>query len=174
MPGRGSQTPCSTRSAQPAHLSIRSGILGWWRIGRGGMRHGSASPSPLSRSAPESVRPRCGRPAPSSDQAAAAVGDEAYVVGGYTGSTWLNTIVAWRPGGTAHVVARLPVPVRYAGVAAAGGKVVIAGGSLRDGTASRAVYVFDPNSHDLRRLGSLPAPTTHAAAAAVGDRVLLI
>ena len=113
-------------------------------------------------------------PAPSSDQAAAAVGDEAYVVGGYTGSTWLNTIVAWRPGGTAHVVARLPVPVRYAGVAAAGGKVVIAGGSLRDGTASRAVYVFDPNSHDVRRLGSLPAPTTHAAAAAVGDRVLLI
>jgi YVTN family beta-propeller protein len=113
-------------------------------------------------------------PAPSSDQAAAAVGDEAYVVGGYTGSAWLNTIVAWRPGGTAHVVARLPVPVRYAGVAAAGGKVVIAGGSLPNGTASRAVYVFDPNSRDVRRLGSLPAPTTHAAAAAVGDRVLLI
>ena len=113
-------------------------------------------------------------PAPSSDQAAAVVGDEAYVVGGYTGSAWLNTVVAWRPGGTAHVVARLPVPVRYAGVAAAGGKVVIAGGSLPDGTASRAVYVFDPASRDVRRLGSLTAPTTHAAAAAIGDRVLLI
>ena len=113
-------------------------------------------------------------PAPSSDQAAAAVGDEAYVVGGYTGTAWLNTIVAWRPGGTAHVVARLPVPVRYAGVAAAGGKVVIAGGSLPDGTASRAVYVFDPASREVRRLGSLPAPTTHAAAAAIGKRVLLI
>ena len=113
-------------------------------------------------------------PAPSSDQAAAAVGDEAYVVGGYTGSTWLNTIVAWRPGAPAHVVARLPVPVRYAGVAAAGGKVVIAGGSLPDGTASRAVYVFDPASRDVRRLGSLAAPTTHAAAAAIGDRVLVI
>jgi len=113
-------------------------------------------------------------PAPSSDQAAAAVGNEAYVVGGYTGTAWLNTIVAWRPGGTAHVVARLPVPVRYAGVAAAGGKVVIAGGSLPNGTASRAVYVFDPGSRAVRRLGSLPWPTTHAAAAALGDRVLLI
>lgn len=113
-------------------------------------------------------------PAPSSDQAAAAVGDEAYVVGGYTGTEWLNTIVAWRPGGNAHVVARLPVPVRYAGVAAAGGKVVIAGGSLPNGTASRAIYVFDPASRNVRRLGSLPAPTTHAAAAALGDRVLLI
>jgi YVTN family beta-propeller protein len=118
---------------------------------------------------------RVGRmPAPSSDQAAAAVGGEVYVVGGYTGSAWLNTIVAWRPGGTAHVVARLPIPVRYAGVAAAGGKVVIAGGSLPDGTASRAVYVFDPASHDVRRLGSLPAPTTHAAAAAMGKRVLVV
>ncbi|HEX6679603.1 MAG TPA: hypothetical protein VF063_03050 [Gaiellaceae bacterium] len=113
-------------------------------------------------------------PAPSSDQAAAAVGDEAYVVGGYTGSAWLNTIVAWRPGGIAQVVARLPVRVRYAGVAAAEGKVVIAGGSLPNGTASRAVYVFDPASHRVRRLGTLPAPTTHAAAAAIGGRVLLI
>jgi len=113
-------------------------------------------------------------PAPSSDQAAAAVGDEAYVVGGYTGTAWLNTIVAWRPGGSAHIVARLPNPVRYAGVASAGGKVVIAGGSLPNGTASRAVYVFDPASRKVRRIGSLPAPTTHAAAAALGDRVLLI
>ena len=113
-------------------------------------------------------------PSPSSDQAAAVVDGEAYVVGGYTGTAWLNTIVAWRPGGTAHVVARLPVPVRYAGVAGAGGKLVIAGGSLPNGTASRAVYVFDPGSRDVRRLGSLPAPTTHAAAAALGNRVLLI
>ena len=113
-------------------------------------------------------------PAPSSDQAAAVVGGQAYIVGGYTGAVWLNTIVAWRPGETAHVVARLPIPVRYAGVAAAGGKVVIAGGSLPNGTASRAVYVFDPRSRDVRRLGSLPTPTTHAAAAALGDRVLLI
>ena len=113
-------------------------------------------------------------PAPSSDHAAAVVGDEAYVVGGYTGRGWLNTIVAWRPNHSARVVARLPVPVRYAAVAAVAGKVVIAGGSLPDGSASRAVYAFDPAERAIRRLGSLPTPTTHAAAAALGGRVLVI
>jgi YVTN family beta-propeller protein len=113
-------------------------------------------------------------PAPSSDQAAAATGGRAYIVGGYTGTAWLNTIVAWRPGEKARVVARLPGPVRYAAVAAAAGRIVIAGGSLPDGTASRAVYVFEPATHAVRRLGSLPGPTTHAAAAAIGNRVLLI
>src|SRR5689334_23110889 len=65
-------------------------------------------------------------PAPSSDQSAAAIGRDAYVVGGYTGSNWLNTIVAWRPGGKAHVVARLPFPLRYAAVTAVEGRLLIA------------------------------------------------
>jgi YVTN family beta-propeller protein len=113
-------------------------------------------------------------PAPSSDQAAASVGSEAYVVGGYTGRAWLNTIVGWRPGRDARVVARLPVAVRYAAVGAAAGKIVIAGGSLPDGSASRSVYVFDPATRTIRRLGALPAATTHAAAATLGDRVLVV
>jgi hypothetical protein len=48
-------------------------------------------------------------PQPASDVAVAAVGDTAYVVGGYNGVDALDTIVAWRPGGTAQVVAHLPV-----------------------------------------------------------------
>jgi YVTN family beta-propeller protein len=113
-------------------------------------------------------------PAPSSDQAAASVGNTAYVVGGYTGTAWLSTIVAWRPGGSARVVAHLPTPLRYAAVGAAGGKVVIAGGSVPSGNASRVVYSFDPASGAVSRLGVLPAPTTHAAAAAIGDVVYVI
>jgi YVTN family beta-propeller protein len=113
-------------------------------------------------------------PAPSSDQAAASVGDTAYVVGGYTGKAWLDTIVSWRPGGSAHVVAHLPTPLRYAAVGAAGGKVVIAGGSAPSGSASRVVYRFDPASGSVSRIGVLPAPTTHAAAAAIGDVVYVI
>src|SRR5207248_6132462 len=105
-------------------------------------------------------------PAPSSDQAAAAIGGTAYVVGGYTGARWLDTIVAWRPGGRSHVVARLPRALRYAAVAAAGGRLVIAGGSLPDGTASREVLAFDPRTRRVSPLGRLPAATTHAAAAA--------
>ena len=113
-------------------------------------------------------------PAPSSDHSAALLRGTAYIVGGYTGTKWLNTIVAWRPGAPARVVGRLPTPLRYAAVAAAAGRIVVAGGSLPAGTASRAIYVFDPGSGAVRRLGALPAATTHAAAAAVGDTVLVI
>ena len=113
-------------------------------------------------------------PAASSDAAAASVGATAYVVGGYTGVRWLNTVVAYRAGHAARIVAHLPMPVRYAAVASVDGLVVIAGGSLPDGTASRAIYRFDPRHATLQRLGSLPRPTTHAAAAALAGRVVVI
>ena len=51
-------------------------------------------------------------PAASSDSAATAVAGTAYVVGGYTGTSWLDTIVAWRPG--ARRTCRRPPPVRGA------------------------------------------------------------
>lgn len=107
-------------------------------------------------------------PAPSSDQAAATIGGTAYVVGGYTGSRWLDTIVAWRPGTAPRVVARLPAPLRYAAVTAADGRLVIAGGSLESGAASASVLEFAPGESRVVRVGRLPAPTTHAAAAAIG------
>ncbi len=113
-------------------------------------------------------------PAPSSDQAAAAIGSTAYVVGGYTGSQWLDTIVAWRPGRPARVVGHLPQAVRYAAVAAVAGRIVIAGGSSPAGDASSAVYAFDPRTRRVTRVGSLPSPTTHAAAAALGSLVYVI
>ena len=62
-------------------------------------------------------------PAPSSDQAGAELNGTAYIVGGYTGARWLDTIVSWSPARGAHVVAHLPSAVRYAAVAAAGGKI---------------------------------------------------
>jgi len=113
-------------------------------------------------------------PAASSDSAAAPVGGTAYVVGGYTGTRWLDTIVAWRPGAPARVAGHLPTPLRYAAVAAVGGKVVIAGGSTPAGSASRAIYVFDPKSHHVTRFGTLPQATTHAAAATLGDVTYVI
>jgi DNA-binding beta-propeller fold protein YncE len=113
-------------------------------------------------------------PASSSDQAGAAIGRTAYIVGGYTGARWLDTIVAWRPGSAAHVVGHLPHPVRYAAVAAAAGRLVIAGGSLEDGTASDAVYGFTPTTGVVSRIGRLPAPTTHAAAASLGPLAVVV
>jgi DNA-binding beta-propeller fold protein YncE len=113
-------------------------------------------------------------PVGSSDLAAAAVGDTAYVVGGYTGTRWLDTILAWRPGTKPHVVAHLPTPLRYAAVTADADELVIAGGSTPTGTASRSVYAFDPRTGKLTRVGSLPRPTTHAAAAALGEVAYVI
>jgi DNA-binding beta-propeller fold protein YncE len=110
-------------------------------------------------------------PAASSDSAAAAIGTTAYIVGGYTGTSWLDSIVAWRPGGQPRVVARLPVPLRYAAVAAAGRRLIIAGGSLENATASRVIYEYTPGKRTAVRIGVLPGPTTHAAAAALGQVV---
>ncbi|MFL5926032.1 MAG: kelch repeat-containing protein, partial [Gaiellaceae bacterium] len=121
------------------------------------------------------VDPRSGRstvvgrlPAASSDSTAATIGGTAYVVGGYTGTRWLDTIVAFRPGHPARVAARLPWMLRYAAVTAVGDRLVIAGGSRENGTASNAVLVYSPSTGRVTRLGTLPAATTHAAAAALG------
>ena len=113
-------------------------------------------------------------PAASSDSSAAVAGATAYVVGGYTGTSWLDTVVAFTPGRAARVVGHLPVGVRYAAVTAVGASLVIAGGTLPDGTASRAVYLFDTRRHTTRRIASLAAATTHAAAATLGDTAFII
>ena len=113
-------------------------------------------------------------PAGSSDSTAAAIGGTAYVVGGYDGVHWLDTIVAWSPTHGPRVVAHLPFTRRYAAVAAAAGRLVIAGGSLENGTASDAVLTFDPATKRIRRIGRLPEPTTHAAAAGLGTTVYVI
>jgi DNA-binding beta-propeller fold protein YncE len=113
-------------------------------------------------------------PAASSDSTAATIGGTAYVVGGYTGTRWLDTIVAYRPGSTARVVAHLPQTLRYAAVTAVGNRLVIAGGSLESGTASDAVLEYVPAAGRVSRLGKLPAPTTHAAAAAIGNVAYVI
>jgi YVTN family beta-propeller protein len=113
-------------------------------------------------------------PAASSDSAAATIGGTAYVVGGYTGTRWLDTIVAYRPGKGARVVAHLPRTLRYAAVTAVGNRLVIAGGSLENATASSAVLLYTPATGRVTKLGALPAPTTHAAAATLGNVAYVI
>ena len=113
-------------------------------------------------------------PAPSSDQTGAVLGSAAYVVGGYTGTAWLDTIVAFQPARGARVVAHLPTAVRYAAVTSTDGELVIAGGSLPNGTASRTVYGWKPGWPRARPIGHLPAATTHATAATIGTVAYVI
>ena len=106
-------------------------------------------------------------PRAQSDVAVAAAGGTAYVVGGYDGTNWLNTILAWRPGSPVQVVGHLPVGLRYAAATAVGGNILIIGGSTPE-AASDAIYRFDPSTGDVRQIGRLPQPITHASAATLG------
>ena len=67
----------------------------------------------------------------------------------------------------------MPVGLRYAAATAVGGRILIIGGSTPDG-ASRAIYRFDPASGQVREIGRLPQPITHASAAALGAFVYLV
>ncbi len=112
-------------------------------------------------------------PTPASDVAVVSIGDTAYVVGGYTGVTPLDTIVAWSPGVAPRVVAHLPVGLRYAAVAVAGSRIIIAGGTEANGV-SNAILSFDPATGVVSQLGHLPAPLTHASAAFIDGRMVVI
>ncbi len=67
----------------------------------------------------------------------------------------------------------MPVGLRYAAATAVGGRILIIGGSAPDG-ASSAIYRFDPASGQVREIGRLPQPITHASAAALGAFVYLV
>jgi hypothetical protein len=101
------------------------------------------------------------------------VGDTAYVIGGYTGTTPLRSIVAFRPGAAARVVGRLPLPLRYPAVAAVDGRILIAGGTSGV-TPQRAILAFDPASGRVARLGDLAHSLTHAAGAALNGTFYVI
>ena len=77
-------------------------------------------------------------PRPQSDVAVTTIGSTAFIVGGFDGTSPLDTIVAWRPGARPRYVARLPFAVRYAAVAAVGGRLIIAGAPPPAGSATRS------------------------------------
>jgi hypothetical protein len=112
-------------------------------------------------------------PQPASDVAVTTLGGIAYIVGGYNGQRVLDTILAWRPGAAPVVAGRLPAGLRYAALAPAGSKLIIAGGSTEVG-ASRAILEFDPATGRVTQIGSLPHPLTHSSAASLGGAVYLI
>jgi outer membrane protein assembly factor BamB len=117
-------------------------------------------------------------PQPRSDLAAATVGHTVYLVGGFTGQTPLASILAYKAPAASHtgqarVAGHMPQPLRYASVAAAGSRVVIAGGISPRGPTSK-ILVFDPTTHQVSRLGALPEPVSHAPAVAIGRYVYVV
>jgi N-acetylneuraminic acid mutarotase len=121
------------------------------------------------------VNPAGTLPTDASDVAVGTLAGTAYVVGGYDGVHPLDTILAWRPGGAPRTVAHLPAGLRYAAVAPAGNRLIIAGGTEgASETLSDAILSFDPSTGTVRRIGRLPAPLTHASAATLDGQVLVV
>ncbi len=113
-------------------------------------------------------------PSAQSDVAVTAIGDTAYVVGGYDGINWKNTILSYSPGASStKLAATLPVGLRYAAVTAIDGHVLIAGGSTPT-AASRAIFSFDPKTAKVTRIGTLPQPVTHGELAPLGQFAYLV
>ena len=112
-------------------------------------------------------------PGARSDLSAVRVGARALVVGGYDGlSPALPAVLSSRDGRRWRTVARLPVPVRYAAVVAAGATVWVFGGE-RNGAMVDVVQRVDPATGTARVVAHLPRPLGHAAALLLGDRVLV-
>jgi hypothetical protein len=105
---------------------------------------------------------------PLSDLGAVAIGGRAYLVGGYTGTQFATAILRYR----GQTVARLPTGTRYAGVAALGPTIYVAGGLTTSG-ATRAVYAVSPGG-SVRRVATLPTPEDHAALATLGGTLYLV
>jgi hypothetical protein len=110
---------------------------------------------------------------PLSDLAAVSVGRAVYLVGGYTGTRFASAVLRVGRNDATRTVARLPTGLRYAGVAALGGRIYVAGGLTTAGETD-ALTVVDPLSGSVRRLGRLPSAVAHAPLVALAGSLYLI
>ncbi|MBO0713304.1 MAG: PQQ-binding-like beta-propeller repeat protein [Acidimicrobiales bacterium] len=127
----------------------------------------------LSLSTPSSPPTSLGHlPQPRADASAVTVGSTVYVVGGFTGSAPAASVLATSDGVSFRPVATLPVPVRYAAVAALSGKIYVFGGLAVTGQDAgqpvNVVQVIDPRSGKVTLGPSLPTALAGAAAGVVG------
>ncbi|TMK54168.1 MAG: hypothetical protein E6G59_03915 [Actinobacteria bacterium] len=95
-----------------------------------------------------------------SDLAAVTIGNSIFVAGGYDGTRARPEVLETAAGRSFRVAATLPVGLRYAAVAVAGSKLLVAGGQTDSASASRSVYLVDPSSGSVRRLAEVPGRPT--------------
>jgi hypothetical protein len=105
-----------------------------------------------------------------SDLSGVTVGSVAYLVGGYDGTTDSPSVLATGDGQHFRTAARLPVPVRYAAVAALGTQIWVFGGETANGPTS-AVQRIDPGTGQASVAGHLPQPVEGASAVALDGQV---
>ena len=106
-------------------------------------------------------------PHPLADLAAVSSGGTVYLVGGYDGSSPQGAVYATTDGRSFRKVAELPVPVRYPAATIANGKIVVAGGVSSSGPVD-GVWLVDPATGDVDRIGTLSSPLSQAGAFTLG------
>lgn len=118
-------------------------------------------------------------PRPRSDLAAVAIGDTAYVVGGFDGAHLTDAVLATSDGTAFRSVGSLCEGVRYPAVAALDGSVWVLGGQLgvteaaTDAGQSDDIQRFDPATGTCRVVGHLPVRLGHASALVLGGQLLV-
>jgi N-acetylneuraminic acid mutarotase len=100
-------------------------------------------------------------PRPTTEVAAAVLGDTIYIVGGYdeagegvgmvevynaTSDTWMDGI------------AQLPVQLHHTSAASYQGKIYVAGGYTGDWTASDRLFIYDPTTNEWTLGNPMPTP----------------
>jgi DNA-binding beta-propeller fold protein YncE len=105
-----------------------------------------------------------------SDSEGVSAGPAGYVIGGYDGTRLNPEVLATRDGLHFRVAARLPVPVRYAATAAAGGLIWVFGGQTATGPTD-VIQRIDPATGAAAVAGHLPRPVQGAAALSLGGQV---
>jgi outer membrane protein assembly factor BamB len=113
-------------------------------------------------------------PAVRSDLSAVTVGDKAYVLGGYDGTTPDPAVLATADGRSFSHVADLEVPARYMATTAFDGRIYAFGGETASGSLTDAIQEIDPAQGTARQIGRLPHPISHAAAVALGPDIYVL
>jgi hypothetical protein len=112
-----------------------------------------------------------GLPQARADASAVAVGGDVYVIGGYDGSAMDREVLATNNGRTYRAVAALPVPVRYAAVAALGSRIYVFGGLGANGRPVDTVQLVDTATRTAHIVGHLPRPLDGAAAGTLAGTI---
>lgn len=171
-------TTAGAGGASSIHLPVAVHDASAVRLGTQTFVYGGGSPTtvatvqkygPSSPGAQIASRIVASLPEPRSDSTAVTIatprGATAYVVGGYTGSSYLPDVLATTTGDSFRKVISLPVPVRYPAVAAAGGTLYVLGGEVPGAmTATADVQAVDVAHASASVVARLPQPLYGASA----------
>ncbi len=113
-------------------------------------------------------------PSTRSDLSVVAIDGSAYVLGGYDGQAPTGTILRTSDGRRFTVAGELPIPFRYAAVAAVGRTIYAFGGELASGADSNAIQAYDTGTTHSRLVGHLPRPLSHASAVALSGQIYVL